>query len=124
MLSKPEIRLVRGPMQIEKYLRELIKETVREVIREEIESGLIQPTQPIAIHRETCQVAAGKPRDPNSIIRPSELSEMLSVSKTTLWRWENDGQLPSRIKIANRAVGWRYRDIEQWLNRREAEGLN
>lgn len=111
-------------MDIESYLKNLIKESVREAIREEIESGLLQPTQPIAINQETGQVAVGKPRDPNSIIRPSELSEMLSVSKTTLWRWENDGQLPSRIKVAKRAVGWRYRVIEEWLNRREAEGLN
>jgi predicted DNA-binding transcriptional regulator AlpA len=46
---------------------------------------------------------------------------MLSVSKSTLWRWENDGQLPSRIKISDRAVGWRYKDIDRWLNQREAK---
>jgi len=110
-------------MEIESYLKHLIKESVREAIREEIENGFLQPTKTLADLKDSRQAPASKPRDPNSIIRPSELCDMLCVSKTTLWRWENDGQLPSRIQIAKRAVGWRYRDIEQWLNQREAKRL-
>lgn len=111
-------------MNIEGYLRELIKETVREVIREEIESGLLQSTQPPAVRQESVQASTDKPRDPNSIIRPSELCELIAVSRPTLWRLENNGQLPPRIKITKRAVGWRYRDIEQWLNQREVKRLD
>lgn len=111
-------------MEIENYLKRIIKDSIREAIREEIESGLLQTTQPLDNRMESEQVMASKPRDPNSIIRPSELCDMLSVSKTTLWRWEKDGQLPSRIKISDRAVGWRYKDIDQWLNRSEAKAFN
>lgn len=111
-------------MNFEGYIRELIKETVREVIREEIEGGLLQPTPPPTARQESVQISVGKPRDPNSIIRPSELCELIAVSRSTLWRLENDGQLPPRIKITERTVGWRYQDIEQWLNQGEAKSLN
>jgi len=50
------------------------------------------------------------------LIRPNQLAEMLSVSTVTLWRMEKRGDLPPRIKISERAVGWRESDIEAWLN--------
>ena len=59
------------------------------------------------------------------IIRPTQLAEMLSVSKVSLWRMQKRGELPPRIKISQRAVGWRESDIEAWLNEKaeEAEEL-
>lgn len=50
------------------------------------------------------------------ILRPKELAKMLSVSTVTLWRMEKRGELPARIKISTRAVGWLESDIEEWLN--------
>lgn len=52
------------------------------------------------------------------IIRPTELAEMLSVSRVTLWRMEKEGRLPRRRKIAARAVGWLESDIKEWLEER------
>lgn len=52
------------------------------------------------------------------IIRKPELAKMLSVSKQTLWRMEKRGELPSRIQISKRTVGWRESDIKEWLNNR------
>jgi len=49
------------------------------------------------------------------IIRPTELAEILSVSKQTLWRMENRGELPKRVKISKRAVGWLATDIQEFL---------
>ena len=111
-------------MNLEAYLRELIHDVVRQVVQEELESRVLQTARSLDNQKTSDQATVSKKRDPNSIIRPSELSNILSVSKATLWRWENKGQLPSRIKISNRAVGWRYKDIDQWLNRREAKGFN
>jgi len=51
------------------------------------------------------------------IIRSSELSELLSVSKTALWRWEKEGILPPKVKLAGRAVGWSEYDIEIWFQK-------
>ena len=49
------------------------------------------------------------------IIRPTELAGILSVSKQTLWRMENRGELPNRVKISKRAVGWMASDIREFL---------
>jgi len=76
-------------LKLEHEIKHLIKEAVREVIDEEVQRGRLQPasipkqSEPAKppIVKETLQ-----PRDPNSIVRPSELTEMLSVSKPTLWR--------------------------------------
>lgn len=57
------------------------------------------------------------------IIRPNELAKMLSVSKVTLWRMENRGEIPPRIKISKRAVGWLESDIEEWLNSLKASTI-
>lgn len=52
------------------------------------------------------------------IIRVKELCQLISVSPTTLWRMSKRGELPPRIKISTRAVGWRESDIEEWLENR------
>jgi len=60
--------------------------------------------------------------NPMQIIRPAELAEILSVSKQTLWRMENRGDLPKRVKISKRAVGWLASDIREFLeSKREPE---
>jgi len=55
------------------------------------------------------------------IIRPKELSKLLSVSKPTLWRMEQRGDLPKRVSISERAVGWLKSDIEEWLESKKIE---
>lgn len=56
------------------------------------------------------------------IIRPTELAEILSVSKQTLWRMENRGELPNRVRISKRAVGWLAIDIKEFLeSKRESQ---
>lgn len=55
---------------------------------------------------------------PLKIIRPKELSEILSVNPVTVWRMEKRGELPPRKKISNRTVGWLESDIREWLENR------
>ncbi|MDR9417202.1 MAG: AlpA family phage regulatory protein [Gracilimonas sp.] len=100
---------------IEFQFKEIIKEAVREVIKEEMEKGTLATSSNEKEGIIPPKVEQIKPRDPDSIIRPKQLSELLSVSSTTLWRWESKGKLPKRIKLAGRAVGWRYGDIQEWL---------
>lgn len=51
----------------------------------------------------------------NRIVRPKELSQLLGISKVTLWRMEKEGKLPARIKISDRAVGWTESSINEWI---------
>ena len=55
------------------------------------------------------------------IIRPNELAEILSVSKQTLWRLSKSGELPPKVKISGRAVGWTMQSIREFLEERTQE---
>ena len=51
------------------------------------------------------------------LIRKEALLRLISVSNSTLFRWERDGTFPPRIKIGHKAVAWRIADVENWLAR-------
>jgi len=46
------------------------------------------------------------------VLRIADVMEMLSISKTTAWRWTRDGVLPKPLYIGNRVFGWRKSIIE------------
>ncbi len=51
----------------------------------------------------------------DKIVRTAELTNILGLSRTTIWRLESRGHFPKRLRLTNRAVGWRHADIMQWL---------
>lgn len=55
----------------------------------------------------------------NRIISIIELSQLLSKSRVSIWRWERDGILPKPIKVAGRTLGWRESTILEWLETQE-----
>lgn len=55
----------------------------------------------------------------NRIISITELSQLLSKSRISLWRYERDGVLPKSIKIQGRTLGWRESAILEWLENQE-----
>ena len=55
----------------------------------------------------------------NKIIRATELAKKLTISKPTLWRMEQRGELPPKIQISKRISGWRESDIQEWMEKRE-----
>ncbi len=54
---------------------------------------------------------------PDRILRPKQVAEMLGVSRTQLWRIENNHKLnfPPKLELSSRCKGWRLSDIEHWL---------
>jgi predicted DNA-binding transcriptional regulator AlpA len=54
-------------------------------------------------------------------IRASDLSQMLHVSKCTLWRWSRSGRLPKPLKLSDGVAGWLESDISEWLRARKSE---
>lgn len=53
------------------------------------------------------------------IIRVRELEEITGVSERSLRRYEERGDFPRRIKISQRAIGWRMSEVQKWLNERK-----
>lgn len=58
------------------------------------------------------------------IIRVGELASLLGVSRTTLWRMEKAGELPSRINISQGVSGWLESDIKEWLDDRRSSSIS
>lgn len=49
------------------------------------------------------------------IVRISELTEMLAISKTSLWRLRQSEDFPTPIQLGPRIIAWKISDIESWL---------
>lgn len=100
-------------MNLDSYLRNIIQEAVRSAIKEEM-----------TVFYEKLETAARSHKDSSSedrslpdkhIIRPKEFAKMLSVSISTLYRMQQEGRLPPKIKFSHRAVGWVSTDLDEWL---------
>jgi len=107
-------KMITQMTDLEYQFKQIMKEAVREVLQEEIEKGRLAPPPENKHNIKAPEPKQTKPRDPDSIIRPKELSKLLSVSVTSLYRWQAEGKLPEKRKFG-RSVGWRYGDIQKWL---------
>ena len=50
---------------------------------------------------------------------PDLVSLRIVRNRTTLKRWIENGNFPKPIPLGPNSIGWRQRDIEQWLEARE-----
>ena len=52
------------------------------------------------------------------ILRTRAVLELTGLSRTSLWRRRRSGDFPQPVRLGgrgSRAVGWRRRDVERWL---------
>ena len=54
------------------------------------------------------------------IIRLPDVLAVTGLSRTTIWRLSRSGRFPAPIRLSERAVGWRRREVEGWLDSRPA----
>ncbi len=48
-------------------------------------------------------------------IRANELSGALGISPSTIYRWRKAGLLPEPLSLGPRVIGWKLKDINNWL---------
>ena len=53
------------------------------------------------------------------IIRFPELKEIIGLSRARIYQMMEEQTFPRQIKLSARAIGWREKDIEKWLEERE-----
>ncbi|HWT19433.1 MAG TPA: AlpA family phage regulatory protein [Variovorax sp.] len=53
-------------------------------------------------------------------VRLPELRRMVILSPATIWRKTRNGSFPPAIKLSERVTAWNRRDVEAWLDEREA----
>ena len=49
------------------------------------------------------------------ILRRAEVERVTGLSRSTIYDWISKGTFPKPIKLGDRAVGWRERDVQFWL---------
>ena len=55
------------------------------------------------------------------IYRRPDVEQLVGLSRSTLYAMMADGAFPKPVKLGKRAVGWRERDLRDWLDTRSAE---
>jgi predicted DNA-binding transcriptional regulator AlpA len=49
------------------------------------------------------------------ILNAKQVIEKTGLSRTTIWRLERIGNFPKRIALSERRIGWKLKEIEEWL---------
>ena len=56
------------------------------------------------------------PGQENRILRLGEVMRLTGLSKTTIYRRYRDGTFPRPLKLGPQSIGWRRREILEWLD--------
>lgn len=52
------------------------------------------------------------------ILRTRQVTQLIKLSRITIWRLERAGRFPKRIQLGRNSVGWLEEDIHEWINSR------
>ena len=52
------------------------------------------------------------------ILKAKEVASMINLSRVTIWRLENEGKFPPRIKISSKRIGWLEDEVTKWIEKR------
>jgi len=55
------------------------------------------------------------------ILRFPEVREMTGLSRTTLWRMENDNKFPKRVPLGVSSIGWKLSEVQNWIKLKNRE---
>jgi predicted DNA-binding transcriptional regulator AlpA len=58
------------------------------------------------------------------ILSEREVSDWLGLSEPTLFRHRRNGTGPQFIQLSERRIGYRRKDVDDWLKARERQPLN
>ncbi|UPQ87068.1 helix-turn-helix transcriptional regulator [Vibrio sinaloensis] len=49
------------------------------------------------------------------VLRLNELTELLGVSKSTIYKWINEGHFPSGVLLGPNTRGWLKSEVLSWI---------
>lgn len=49
------------------------------------------------------------------LMRLKDVTNMLKVSPSTIWRWRQKGHFPHPIQLSSKTIAWDYSAICDWL---------
>ena len=54
------------------------------------------------------------------VLRRTEVEHLIGLKRSQLYALMAQGSFPKPVRLSERAVGWRARDVVEWLTSREA----
>ena len=59
----------------------------------------------------------------SKLLRIGEVSEWLNISRSTIYKWVNDGEFPESVVLGQddgkrSATRWREEEVQEWLETR------
>ena len=54
----------------------------------------------------------------SSVIRFPRVRDITGLSRSTIWRLENDQAFPARVQLSKNSVGWYAEEILTWIDAR------
>lgn len=64
-----------------------------------------------------------KDKRSSRILRINEVTKIVGLSASSIWRMEREGRFPKKIKLLKNAVGWSESEIEAWMETRKVVKL-
>ena len=55
------------------------------------------------------------------ILRMPEVCELTGLGKSTIYKKLSEDSSPAPVRLGSRAIGWRTRDIQDWLEAPERQ---
>ena len=52
------------------------------------------------------------------ILKAKEVASMINLSRVTIWRLENEGKFPQRIRISTKRISWLEDEVTKWIEKR------
>ncbi len=53
------------------------------------------------------------------IIRLPEVCQIVGLARSTVLRLESTGAFPPKLRLSERAIGWREADVRSWVESRQ-----
>jgi prophage regulatory protein len=54
-----------------------------------------------------------------AILSPQQTYQLTNLSSATIWRLRRQGEFPHPVRLSPGRMGWRRRDVEQWVAERQ-----
>ncbi|USR42247.1 AlpA family phage regulatory protein [Ectopseudomonas hydrolytica] len=51
-------------------------------------------------------------------LRFGAVAELIGLSRSTIWRMEQEGKFPKRVQLGSKSVAWRLSDLNHWMSSR------
>ena len=52
------------------------------------------------------------------LMRLPEVVQLIGVSRSTIYRWMENGEFPRQVSLGGNTVAWLESDVEDWIQRR------